>query len=161
MRMASSTACRPAATRRACCASARPGCAASTANTVSCVRAAAAPVKAETGSVPARLSRARRFAGRARTRCRRTMRRGAAADPPAFARGRVTYPVAAAGTAPLAAAAFPVDRRPGAPFGFAARHATPLVAFFDVARLALLLVRVTRLAAARHDGLLLSWTSAD
>jgi hypothetical protein len=58
--------------------------------------------------------------------------------------------MAAAGAAFLAAARFLVDGRPGAPLGFAFRHAAFLVALLDMARLALLLAGVTRFAALRH-----------
>jgi hypothetical protein len=47
-----------------------------------------------------------------------------------------------------------VDGRPRPALGLAVRDAAPLVALLDVLGLALLLARITRLVAARHDALL-------
>jgi hypothetical protein len=53
---------------------------------------------------------------------------------------------------------FGIDRRPGTALGFLFGHAAVLIAFLDMARLALLLVRVARLVAAGHDALLLEFS---
>jgi hypothetical protein len=43
-----------------------------------------------------------------------------------------------------------VDGRPGSPLGFILGYATPLITFFDVLGLALLLIGVTGLVTAWH-----------
>jgi hypothetical protein len=62
--------------------------------------------------------------------------------------------VATPGAGFLAAAAFLVDRRPGAAFGLLLGDAAVLIAFLDMFGLALLFVGVAALVAARHGILL-------
>src|SRR4029453_15379708 len=65
-------------------------------------------------------------------------------EPPALARRGMAFGLAAAGPTLLAAAAFLVDRRPGAALGPLLRNATGLIALGYVVGLAFLLVGVDR-----------------
>src|SRR3546814_7684490 len=88
----------------------------------------------------------RAFAGRARGR-------SLAAGPAAPARRGLGLLLATTRAALLAAAAFVVDRGPGASLGLVLAHAAIAVALFDMLGLALLLIRVGGFFTAWHGGL--------
>src|SRR5690348_8034459 len=71
-------------------------------------------------------------------------------------RWRFVGGLAASRAALLAAAGHGIDRGPGTTGRFFFTQATVLVALFDVLRLPLLLVGISRLVSSRHDRFLLS-----